>query len=147
MKEKDRVGRRVFLKRVAGAVGAAAQIGAWPALAQIDAQEEKRAHSTAQESRGTYAITFPRTFEGRALKTVAFPLGGVAAGSLSLGGRGQLCDWEIFNRPNKGYSPAYAFPSIWVQSGSAKPITRVLEARILPPTRGRMVSAQTMRPA
>jgi uncharacterized protein (DUF608 family) len=53
-----------------------------------------------------------------------------------LGGRGQLRDWEIFNRPSKGSSPAYAFPSIWVQSGNAKPVARVLEARILPPYEG-----------
>ena len=67
---------------------------------------------------------------------LAFPLGGVAAGSLALGGRGQLRDWEIFNRPNKGFSPQYAFPSIWIKSGNAKPVTRVLEARILPPYEG-----------
>ena len=67
---------------------------------------------------------------------IAFPLGGVAAGSLCLGGRGQLRDWEIFNRPNKGFSPAYAFPAIWVQSGNEKPVAHVLEARILPPYEG-----------
>ncbi len=57
-------------------------------------------------------------------------------GSLSLGGRGQLRDWEIFNRPNKGYSPAYAFPAIWAQVGNEKPVAHVLEARILPPYEG-----------
>ena len=67
---------------------------------------------------------------------LAFPLGGVAAGSVALGGRGQLRDWEIFNRPNKGYSPSYAFPSIWIKQGNAPPVTRVLEARILPPYEG-----------
>ena len=67
---------------------------------------------------------------------IAFPLGGVGAGSLSLGGRGQLRDWEIFNRPNKGFRPSYAFPSIWAQTGNAKPIVRVLESHILPPYEG-----------
>lgn len=67
---------------------------------------------------------------------IAFPLGGVAAGSISLGGRGQLRDWEIFNKPDKGASPAYAFPSIWVQTGKATPLARVLEARIQPPYEG-----------
>jgi non-lysosomal glucosylceramidase len=67
---------------------------------------------------------------------LAFPMGGVAAGSLALGGRGQLRDWEIFNRPNKGFSPQYAFPSIWIKTGHSQPITRVLEARILPPYEG-----------
>ena len=48
-------------------------------------------------------IAFPRVFTGRHLTAMAFPLGGVRAGSISLGGRGQLRDWEI----------AYAFPAIW----------------------------------
>jgi uncharacterized protein (DUF608 family) len=60
----------------------------------------------------------------------------VTAGSIGLGGRGQLRDWEIFNRPNKGYRPAYAFPSIWVQPSNKEPIARVLESRILAPYEG-----------
>jgi uncharacterized protein (DUF608 family) len=64
---------------------------------------------------------------------IAFPLGGIGTGSISLGGRGQLRDWEIFNRPDKGRSPEYAFAAIWAQSGSAKPVARVLESRLLPP--------------
>ena len=47
---------------------------------------------------------------------ISFPLGGVGAGSIGLGGRGQLQEWWIFNRPDKGKSPQYAFPAIWVES-------------------------------
>jgi uncharacterized protein (DUF608 family) len=79
---------------------------------------------------------YARTFSGRQLKMIAFPLGGVAAGSVSLGGRGQLRDWEIFNRPDKGNNLAYALPSIWVQVGDAKPVAHVLEARYQPPYEG-----------
>jgi uncharacterized protein (DUF608 family) len=79
---------------------------------------------------------YPRALSGDHLKMIAFPLGGVGAGSISLGGRGQLRDWEIFNKPNKGFAPNYGFPSIWAQAGNAKPVTRVLEARILPPYEG-----------
>lgn len=64
---------------------------------------------------------------------IAFPLGGVGAGCISLGGRGQLRDWEIFNKPDKGRTPGYAFPAIWVQAGSHPPLARVLEARLTPP--------------
>ncbi len=78
---------------------------------------------------------YPRIFTGRQLQMLAFPLGGVGAGSISLGGRGQLRDWEIFNRPEKGKSPAYAFPSIWIRNGG-EPIVRVLEARLQPPYEG-----------
>jgi uncharacterized protein (DUF608 family) len=123
MAKDYKVGRRNFLKGAAGALGASTQLG-WPELASAAADRPKA------------DVSFPRRFTGPHLKMIAFPLGGVAAGSLSLGGRGQLRDWEIFNRPNKGYSPNYALPSIWVQSGDAKPVSRVLEARILPPYEG-----------
>src|SRR5579864_769920 len=81
-------------------------------------------------------VEFPRVFSGRHLTAIAFPLGGVCAGSISLGGRGQFRDWEIFNRPDKGNAPGYAFPAIRVQAGKAKPIARVLESRIQPPYEG-----------
>jgi uncharacterized protein (DUF608 family) len=78
-------------------------------------------------------IRYPRTYSGRQLQMIAFPLGGIGTGSISLGGRGQFRDWEIYNRPDKGRSPEYAFAAIWVKAGDAKPIARVLEARLMPP--------------
>jgi len=70
------------------------------------------------------------------LTRIAFPLGGVAAGTISLGGRGQLQDWEIFNRPDKGNVPEYAFASLWVQRAGRAPVSRVLESRLQPPYDG-----------
>jgi len=55
----------------------------------------------------------PRTFTGRGLQEIAFPLGGIGTGSVSLGGRGQLREWEIFNRPSKGLVLPYTFAAIW----------------------------------
>ena len=43
-----------------------------------------------------------RHFEGEHLKRVALPLGGIGCGSISLDGRGELVEWEIQNRANKG---------------------------------------------
>jgi uncharacterized protein (DUF608 family) len=82
------------------------------------------------------AIQYPRVFTGRQLAMIAFPLGGVGAGSVSLGGRGQLRDWEIFNRADKGNNLSYALPAIWAQIGNAKPVAHVLEARYQPPYQG-----------
>ncbi|MCX6622557.1 MAG: GH116 family glycosyl-hydrolase [Acidobacteria bacterium] len=76
---------------------------------------------------------YPRVFRGRQLPMIAFPLGGVAAGTLSLGGRGQLRDWEIFNKPDKGRAPRYAFSAIWARVGKDAPVVRVLESRLQPP--------------
>lgn len=78
----------------------------------------------------------PRTFEGAALREIAFPLGGIGTGTVSVGGRGQLRDWEIFNRPGKGKHLPYTFFSIWAQADHAKPVARVLEARLQPPYNG-----------
>ena len=133
MSDGFKTGRRDFLKQAAGALGAAAQAGHWPAAAEAEQQHEPGAQPERLD-RGEEG--FPRRFEGRQLRMIAFPLGGVAAGSISLGGRGQLCDWEIFNRPNKGYRPQYAFPAIWAQADGSAPVARVLESRIQPPYQG-----------
>jgi uncharacterized protein (DUF608 family) len=117
--------RRTFLKQVTFA-GAATQASALtPAPAAV-----------APASPAAPEIGFPRVFTGRRLTAIAFPLGGVCAGSVSLGGRGQLRDWEIFNRPDTGNAPDYAFPAIWAQTGNRKPVARVLESRIQPPFEG-----------
>lgn len=40
------------------------------------------------------------------LAKIALPLGGIGTGTVSLGGRGDLRDWEIVNRPAKGFAPS-----------------------------------------
>src|SRR5689334_3499720 len=111
-------GRRTFLKTVAAA--SAAQIA-------------EAAPQAGQPAPSAY----PRRFAGRQLSMIAFPLGGVGAGAIALGGRGQLRDWEIYNKSERGRAPQYCFPAIWVQTGNSKPVARVLESRILPPYEGR----------
>src|SRR5260370_23360155 len=118
---RKKTARRAFLQQLALGAGAAAQqSGASP----------QRSYPRAPQSRSSAGqpveIPFPRVFTGRRLKMIAFPLGGVAAGSISLGGRGQLRDWEIFNMPDKGASPAYAFPSISVHTCMDTPLAPVL---------------------
>ena len=49
-----------------------------------------------------------RTFQASA-PALAFPLGGIGTGNVSLGARGELRDWEIFNRPGKGVELPYTF--------------------------------------
>ncbi len=127
--------RRDFLKQMA--VAAAAGPGAAAPLAAGRGAESRAGESEAGGRSAERRVEFPRVFRGEALRTIAFPLGGIGTGSISLGGRGQLRDWEIFNRPDKGYSPNYAFPAIWARQAGGKPVARVLEARILPPYEGR----------
>ncbi|MGA3238055.1 MAG: GH116 family glycosyl-hydrolase, partial [Bryobacteraceae bacterium] len=117
--------RRTFLKTVTLA-GAATQAAAQTTAPAAAAPASQAASQVSPE------IAFPRVFSGRRLTAIAFPLGGVCAGCISLGGRGQLRDWEIFNRPDRGNAPSYAFPAIWAQTGNRKPVARVLESRIQP---------------
>jgi len=74
-----------------------------------------------------------RVFRGEALRSIAFPLGGIGTGTISVGGYGQLCDWEIFNRPAKGETLPYSFFAVWMKEQGKEPIARVLEARRPPP--------------
>jgi uncharacterized protein (DUF608 family) len=116
MSKPKGIRRRGFLQSVALA-------SAVPAEAQTAARQPN-------------ADPYPRVFTGPQLAMISFPLGGVAAGSIGLGGRGQLRDWEIANRTDKGNAPSYAMPSIWAQAEGAKPVARVLEARYQPPYEG-----------
>lgn len=45
-----------------------------------------------------------RHYDAAHLYRIALPLGGIGTGTVSLGGRGELRDWEIMNVPAKGYS-------------------------------------------
>jgi non-lysosomal glucosylceramidase len=64
---------------------------------------------------------------------VAFPLGGIGTGNVSLGARGDLRDWEIFNKPAKGNILPNAFFAIRTRIGANPPVARVLEGPAQPP--------------
>lgn len=65
------------------------------------------------------------------LARVAVPLGGIGTGTVSLGGRGNLRDWEVGNRPAKGFTPAVArvgpFFALYARAQNQPAITRLLE--------------------
>ncbi len=131
---KQGSGRRTFLKRLA----TAGSLGFVTAGSESSATEAGLTDNQPGGGKGTAAaIAFPRVFRGDQLAMVAFPLGGIGTGSISLGGRGQLRDWEIFNRPEKGRFPTYTFAAIWAKAEGSEPIARVLESRLLPPFEGR----------
>jgi non-lysosomal glucosylceramidase len=64
---------------------------------------------------------------------LAFPLGGIGTGNVSLGARGELRDWEIFNSPAKNNILPNTFFAIRLQAPNQSPILRVLEGRLQPP--------------
>ncbi len=48
-----------------------------------------------------------KIYSGKYLDKVAMPLGGIGTGTVSLGGRGDLRDWELENRGAIGWIPAF----------------------------------------
>jgi len=68
-----------------------------------------------------------KTYDSDHLGRIALPLGGIGTGTVSLGGRGDLRDWEIMNRPAKSNRGAEAFFVLWAKKGRAAPVTRLIE--------------------
>ncbi|GIH19469.1 GH116 family glycosyl-hydrolase [Rugosimonospora africana] len=66
----------------------------------------------------------------------AFPLGGIGTGNVSVGARGDLRDWELANRPDKGARLPFTFFAIRTAREGAEPVTKVLESRLPGPHEG-----------
>src|SRR5947209_7153868 len=79
--------------------------------------------------------TGSRTFDATHT-ALTFPLGGIGTGNISLGARGELIDWEIFNASAKGNHLPNSFFTLRVQAPGQAPILRVLEGRLQPPHNG-----------
>ncbi|MFW5845760.1 MAG: GH116 family glycosyl-hydrolase, partial [Planctomycetota bacterium] len=73
-----------------------------------------------------------RSFDQDHLHAISLPLGGIGTGTIGLGGRGQLCDWECFNAPSKGFIPCLEhrwapFPLLWWRDADGQVGMRCLE--------------------
>ncbi len=73
-----------------------------------------------------------RTYDQEHSERIALPVGGIGTGTISLGGRGNLCDWEVVNRPAKGFTPYTGqqlgpFFALTLKSQDGKSWTRALE--------------------
>lgn len=58
-----------------------------------------------------------KKYEDKYLDEVAMPLGGIGTGTISLGGRGDLRDWEIMNRGAIGFLPAFKLVQPTIANG------------------------------
>jgi len=83
----------------------------------------------AQTETGNYPIL--KHYDSAHLLNIALPIGGIGTGTVSLGGRGELKDWQIMNKPSIGYSTVTTgnnapFFSIYVKQLDKEAITRAL---------------------
>jgi non-lysosomal glucosylceramidase len=97
-------------------------------------QPQERGHKEAKwmypySEQELLAQASQRTFPGGATEA-KFLLGGIGTGNLSVGSRGQLCDWEIFNKQGKGNKLPYTFFAIRTQQDGQPPIAKVLESQL-----------------
>ena len=69
----------------------------------------------AQEWNSDWPIL--KSYEGKFLNEVAMPLGGIGTGTVSIGGKGDLKDWEIMNRGALGYLPAFRLVKPTIATG------------------------------
>jgi non-lysosomal glucosylceramidase len=78
-----------------------------------------------------------KTYDSQHLYRIALPLGGIGTGTVSLGGRGELRDWEIMNVPAKNYSTVTTgnnapFFAIYVQPQQGDATTTLLSGPLYP---------------
>ncbi len=72
-----------------------------------------------------------KSYDSEHLYAIALPLGGIGTGVVSLGGRGELRDWEIMNKPAVGYNTIVRgndapFFSIWIKPQDENPVCKAL---------------------
>jgi hypothetical protein len=134
----NKVSRRDFIIKAPAAAATAAYIGATESDAETSPSRSAEGSHPASDApsdqtldtRQVFSSSIRDTYEGDYLERVAFPMGGIGAGCISLSGTGKLIDWEIFNNPNRGYQPYYSFLSVFAQEDGGKPAFRVLEGQL-----------------
>ena len=68
-------------------------------------------------------------YHGEALRAVAMPMGGIGAGSIAIGGDGNLRQWQIHNEVNiAGFVP-HSFFAVWAWPEGGAPTARVLATK------------------
>jgi non-lysosomal glucosylceramidase len=82
-------------------------------------------HAAAGDTTPTTTRSYPRE-----ASQAAFLLGGIGTGNVSVGSRGELRDWEIFNWPGKGNRLPFSFFAVRAETHTGTRLVRVLESRL-----------------
>jgi len=94
--------------------------------------------ANAQEQNNSWPVL--KTYKGDYISKVAMPLGGIGTGTVSIGGRGDLKDWEIVNQGALGWKPVFnsgrgsiniaSFFAIRTKTNDGDVQTRLLEGQL-----------------
>src|SRR2546427_1585947 len=112
MPEQPPVSRREF---VASATALAASVAIASSATQTSDQKSARRRNAALSRELTVNVATNSSwpvltrYDEQHLARIAMPLGGIGTGTISIGGRGDLRDWELVNKPAKGYAPPNTF--------------------------------------
>jgi uncharacterized protein (DUF608 family) len=68
-----------------------------------------------------------RSYDVDHLQRISLPIGGIGTGAIGLGGRGDFRDFELGNRPGKGFRPERAFVAIRTAAEGQQPKARLAE--------------------
>ncbi len=75
-----------------------------------------------------------RIYSGDSLRQIYFPVGGIGTGNVLLAGRGNICEFEIFNQPDRDEVPPYmTFFALHGHTTDGKKFNRILEREHIPP--------------
>jgi len=136
MGKKVRINRRRFLLSSSAAALATASLDG-DLLASSSRSEQRSPQQSSASSQQTLRSVGPqRSFWSDQAPEVAFPIGGIGTGTVSIGSRGELRDWEIFNRPAKGRMMPFSFVALWAQPEGETASVRVVEGPLRPPFDG-----------
>ncbi|QGQ98507.1 hypothetical protein EHS13_28320 [Paenibacillus psychroresistens] len=85
------------------------------------------------------------SFEYKGVKTkqISFPLGGLGTGCIGLAGNGDLIDWEIYNKPNKGGTNDFTHFAVKAEANGKLVDARILAGDLGPPYMGGMRGPKT----
>ena len=134
---KTKINRREFIVATsAAAIGAASPIQGKESAPPAQAFRSSSGSLIPYAHRELFQQGPQRSFTAGHLSEIAFPLGGIGTGTVSLGGRGELRDWEIFNRPGKGKLLPFTFVALWSKPVGGTATIQVVEAPLTPPYRG-----------
>ena len=131
-KKRSAQNRREFLKNTAAAGAFFSMPMGIPINDLIPGQVSPLQYQKLSDSSGKWPVL--KKYEQENTQKIALPIGGIGTGTISLGGRGNLQDWEIMNRPAKGYNPGFGrnnspFFTLYTEFGEKKD-TRIIEGPI-----------------